>query len=282
MGVPRVIWRDLRGSRAGLGAEGPDRCAQVGLAERCYRPRMVLQEPERRALREAYQRDGFGYCRHFLSEAQCRDIVATAERQRPNMIDVQLHSWFAQNDFVTINGDELEELFPFVVGLRSELCDVASELEGRRLAPLKNKMVGQSLNVTPAGGRQSWHYDRNLVTAVMHLNSVEGGDFEMFPRYRVRLRDNHFGARKLAQRVFDLGMRPPVVRKIVGRKVSIPPRAGALSFMDSRCLHQVAPVRGPGFRAALVIAFDEPGKVFSRDQTKNYYGYRDRPASPYG
>ncbi|HSO38452.1 MAG TPA: hypothetical protein VLT33_38245 [Labilithrix sp.] len=243
---------------------------------------MVLQEPERRALRVAYERDGFGYHRHFLSEAEAREVVATAEQHRASMIRVDLDSWLAQNKFFTINGDELEDILPIVPRLRSELCELASELEGRQLAPLQNKSVGQSLNLTPGGGKHSWHYDRNLVTAVIHLNSVQGGDFEMFPRYRVRLRDNHRGVRKLAQRVFDLGLRPRAIRRVLGHKVAIPPRAGALSIMDSTCLHQVAPVRGTTLRAALVIAFDEPGKVFSRGDTENYYGYRDRPANLYG
>lgn len=233
-------------------------------------------------MRAAYQRDGYAYAKDFISEAECREVVATVEQHRARMINVEIDSWMAKNKFFTINGDELEELVPLVRRLTADLCEVASELEGRQLAPLENTTVGRSLNLTPVGGTLSWHYDRNLVTAVVHLNSVEGGEFEMYPRYRVRLRNNHFGVRKFAQRVFDLGLRPGAVRRVLGRKVAVPPAAGAVGFMDSSCLHQVAPVRGSTSRAAIVLCYDDPGKVFSRDRTQNYYGYRDRPANPYG
>ena len=233
-------------------------------------------------MRDEYRTRGYTFREGVVSSAECKEIVATVEAHREKMIRVDLKSLILENRFFTINGEELEELVPAVGRLRTELCEVASELEGRKLAPLENKTVGQSLNLTPAGGVLSWHYDRNLVTAVVHLNEVSGGEFECYPCYRLRLRNNDAGVRKWVQRVFDVALRPRAVRSVLGNLRRIPPREGGVGLMDSRCLHQVAPVRGDVARAAIVFCYDEPGKVFSRERTRNYYGYRDRPAQPYG
>ncbi|MBX3191379.1 MAG: 2OG-Fe(II) oxygenase [Labilithrix sp.] len=242
----------------------------------------AFERARRDAMRFAYGRDGYAYAEGLLGAEECRSIVEVVERHRATLIDVDIDSWVARSKFFTINGEELEALVPAVRRLNEELCEVASELEGRPLAPLDNKTVGLSLNLTPGDGTLSWHYDRNLVTAVVHLNRVEGGEFEIYPRYRARVRNNHHGVRKVVQRVFDLALRPEPVRRVLGRKVIVRPEPGAVGFMDSRCLHQVAPVRGGTARAAIVFCYDEPGKVFSRDRTRNYYGYRDRRANVYG
>jgi len=233
-------------------------------------------------LRTDYRGRGYSIFHEFVSDAECAEILERVERHRDKMIAVDIDSIIARNKFFTINGEELEALIPQIPRLAADLCEVASELEGRPLALLDNKTVGLSLNLTPQGGTLSWHYDRNLVTAVVHLNAVTGGEFEIYPRYRVRLRNNHYGHRKVAQRLFDAAMRPEPVRRVLGRKTSVKPVVGEAVFMDSTCLHQVAPVTGTTSRGAIVFCFDEPGKVFSQDRTKNYYGYRDQPVKLYG
>lgn len=232
-------------------------------------------------LRRRYRAHGFAVACDFLSTDESTEVLHLAEGAGERMISVSVNTLIAKNRFLTINGDELEALIPSISTWASKLCAVASELEGRPLALLENRTVGLSLNLTPPGGILSWHYDRNLVTAVVHLNAVSGGEFEIYPRYRVRLRNNHFGPRRFVQRVFDAAMRPSPVRRLVGRKKSLPPRAGAALFMDSTCLHQVAPVTGTTHRGAIVFCFDEPGKVFDRHRTRNYYGYRDQPVEIY-
>ncbi len=242
---------------------------------------LLAQEEAVRTMRSDYRADGFVSRSGLLARDVCADILARVEAKRDELIPVEIDSFIAKNKFFTINGDDLEALVPEVRELGRELCAIASGVEGRPLAPLENKTVGISLNVTPPGGVLSWHYDRNLVTAVVHLNEVEGGAFEVYPRYRVRVRDNHRGVRRFVQRVFDAALRPERVRDVLGRRVVVQPTTGGVVLMGSSCLHQVAPVTGRASRGAIVFCFDEPGKVFDRSNTKNYYGYRDRKASVY-
>jgi hypothetical protein len=218
----------------------------------------------------------------LLSSDECADILATLERNRDKFIDVSVDTLIATQKFLTINGSELEEMVPIVPRLTQDLCAFVSSLEGRPMAPLENKNVGLSLNLTPPGGVLSWHYDRNLVTCVVHLNEVNGGEFEVYPRYRVRVRDNHTGVRRTLQRLFDAAMRPEPVRRLLGRKEIIRPRIGQAIVMNSTCLHQVASVSGTTSRGAIIFCFDEVGKVFSKEDTKNYYGYRDQRVDIYG
>jgi hypothetical protein len=238
--------------------------------------------PSRQAARERYRSSGYSFLDRFVPADECRTIVETVEGYRDKMIAVDNSSLIARQKFYTVNGEELEELIPAVPRITEELCQVVSDFEGRTLAPLDNKTVGLSLNLTPKGGVLSWHYDRNLVTAVIHLNEVSGGEFQVYPRYRVRVANNHHGVRRTAQRVFDLALRGSWVRAVLGRKVVVPPAPGSVCLMDSTCLHQVAPVLGTTSRAAIVICYDEPGKVFSQDRTRNYYGYRGQKAKLYG
>ena len=241
----------------------------------------ILDARESAELRARYRETGFAFQPAFVSRDECEEIVAVVEKHREKMINVEIDTLIAKFRFFTVNSEELEELVPAVQRLERELCAVASQLEGRPLVPLDNKRIGLSLNLMPASGKLSWHYDRNLVTAVVYLNEVEGGEFEVYPRYRVRLPNNHRGPRKLVQRVFDAAMRPRAVRNILGRKLTVPPTVGGIAFMDSTCLHQVAPVRGTVSRASIIFCYDEQGKVFSKDRTQNYYGYRDQPVRPY-
>jgi hypothetical protein len=43
----------------------------------------------------------------------------------------------------------------------------------------------------------------------------------------------------------------------------------------------LAPVRGAVSRASIIFCYDVPGKVFRKDKTQNYYGYRGQAAKPY-
>jgi hypothetical protein len=166
-----------------------------------------------------------------------------------------------------------------VTSRNGQLNNVVNKLSGLRLDPLSNKTVGMSLNLTPPGGTLSWHYDRNLVTAVVYLNEVEGGNIELYPRYRVRVPNNHFGVRKFVQRVFDVILRPEPVRRVLGRKISLRPRTGSVCVMDSTCLYQVQQVVGDRSRAAIIFCYDDPNITFAKHQTKDYYGYRDQKTS---
>lgn len=246
-----------------------------------FRGPVVATDVQQRA-RAEYRAGGYSFLEQFVPANECESIVATVEAHRDRMIAVDNHSLIAKQKFYTINGEELEELIPAVPRLTEELCRLVSDFEGRTLAPLDNKTVGLSLNLTPKGGELSWHYDRNLVTAVIHLNEVTGGEFQVYPRYRVRVPNNHHGVRRHLQRAFDLALRGSWVRAVLGHKVVVPPMPGSVCLMDSTCLHQVAPVLGSASRAAIVICYDEPGKMFSFDRTRNYYGYRGHKTKLYG
>lgn len=218
---------------------------------------------------------------HFISASRCEELRQQIDQQldeNPDLfIDVDNQSLLVQQRFLTINGDDLREMLPQLPDLMAKSQEAVDAHFGPKLRPLKNHVIGQSLNVTERSGLLSWHYDRNLATAVIYISGSEGGLLEFYRQYRVRIRNNHVGWLQWVQRGFDAMMRPPFVRALLGKKETLKVEPGTLVLFDSYCLHQVAPVTG-GRRVALVLCFDDPDKVFAESNTADYYGHRGKKA----
>lgn len=159
---------------------------------------------------------------------------------------------------------ELEDL------ARSVLARVRSGGWGD-LVPIANRRVAINVNITEPGGAYRWHYDRNAVTAILYLNGVSGGETEIYPGYRIRLRSPALAGVQgacdaLVQRaIFSLRLRPPAV---------VAPAPGTLVIMrGDRCLHSVRASHGPGDRVAVVMAFDWPGARYAGEPELDRYLY---------
>lgn len=234
-------------------------------------------------LSKAFKNQNYVVIDNFLSPEECKKLLYYLYKceEKELMINVNHSSLIGKQKFKTINGVELEDNIPIINEINVVMNKIINLINKPLLFPLKNKMIGQSVNLTPSGGVFSWHYDRNLVTALIYLNEVEGGELEVYPGYRIRIDNNHFGIRKFIQRVFDFLIRPSLIRYFIGKKKAFHPVVGRAIIINSTCLHQVKPVRGNQERAVIALGYDYLNKDFSEEKTKNYYGYRNKKIQIY-
>ena len=87
-------------------------------------------------------------------------------------------------------GEDIEENVPAAASLYAKVNEVINRISGKEYAPLENKQIGLSINVTRAGGAFSWRHDRHEITAILYLNEVEGGgELEFCPNNRLLLKN---------------------------------------------------------------------------------------------
>ena len=174
--------------------------------------------------------------------------------------------------YFVIDGHQVEQHLPEIWRLYHRVNDVINKTCGRTLAPLENRRVGANVNITPPGGEYRWHYDRNAVTAIVYLNEVPGGETELYPNFRLRLKQRY----SRLQRWLDRLLQAAPVRRIFGRHVMVAPRRGSIVLMaGNRCLHSVRPVEGDTDRINLILAYDEPGTRFAIEKNLDTYLYTE-------
>jgi hypothetical protein len=226
----------------------------------------------------ALREQGYTLIEQFLPDTQCQEILQSIEDYRKDkaLINVDQASLIrGRNRFLTLNGQDIDDNLPAITELYARVNEVVVAVTGETYLPLNNRAIGLSINVTPPGGQFSWHYDRNEITAVLYLNEVEEGQLELYPNYRFLLKDRHQGMKKWLQRALDALLRPGLVRDLLGHKVVVTPRVGSLCIMAaSRCLHRVRPVIGTRDRVSVLLAYDVSGKAFTKENTRDYYGYK--------
>ena len=212
----------------------------------------------------------------FLPAPECRELLHAIDqcKERIDLIKVNQLSVTSIKKFLTLNGEDIEENIPAASELYTRVNEVVNKLSGGDYAPLENKQIGLSINITPAGGTFSWHHDRHEMTAILYLNEVEGGgELEFFPNNRILLKNNRGGIKKWLQLGFDAAVL--AVCLMTRRKVTVTPKPGVLCLMvGTRCTHRVRPVVGDRERVCVIFAYDVPGKDFSREMTTDYYGYK--------
>jgi hypothetical protein len=131
-----------------------------------------------------------------------------------------------------------------------------------------------NVNITPPGGQYRWHYDRNLVTALVYLNGVEGGETDLYPNYRIKW---PWGRPRAMQSLLDRLLLNSGVRAVAGHPTAVTPAQGTfVALRGNTTLHSVRPVRGDEVRINLVVAFDRPGSDSTR-RTLNAYLYESQP-----
>ena len=137
--------------------------------------------------------------------------------------------------------------------------------------------MGANVNITPPGGEYRWHYDRNAVTAIVYLNEVPGGETELYPNFRLRLKQRYSRLQRWLDRLLQVGL----VRRVFGKLVMVAPRRGSLVLMaGNMCLHSVRPVGGDEDRINLILAYDEPGAQFAIEENLDTYLYTEQASAP--
>src|SRR5262249_13428050 len=175
--------------------------------------------------------------------------------------------------YSVINGRQIAESFPELRVLYQRIKSLAEEKSGLELQFMKDELVGININITPPGGEYRWHYDRNALTAILFLNEVEGGETEIYPGYRLKLKNQRHS--KL-QKKLDGWLMKPWMRRWLGRKNSIAPQTGRVLLMrGDHCLHSVCRVGGKEDRINILFSYERPGDQNPQEARLDEYLYTD-------
>ena len=211
----------------------------------------------------------------FLSPSECAELLEDLKAYRANhklpLIERQESGRSLR--YQVLDGDRIFRSFPHVVSLYFDVLALVRQYDPH-LQPLSNQTACLNVNFTPAGGEYRWHYDRNAVTAILFLNSVDGGQTEMYPHFRV-----HLGRWKDTRLQLALDRTLRHLARFV-RPVVVDPAPGRMILMrGDSCLHSVGEVKGSVDRISVIMAFDPPGQVFRPAGGLDSYLY-SRTASP--
>jgi hypothetical protein len=203
---------------------------------------------------------GFAVVDRFIPQETCEDLLraATAYKTVHDLPLVARNLRSRSLRYYVIDGDHVEEALGHV-GLADLLACVdrlVGEMCGSDLRRMEGQ-VGVNVNITPPGGSYRWHYDRNVVTALLYLNSAVGGEIEFLPNYRLAVGRFQHGS---PQRWADALLGTKVAKSLVApRRHSVAPAPGRLLVIrGDRCLHSVKPVRDVPDRVNLVVAYASP------------------------
>jgi 2OG-Fe(II) oxygenase superfamily len=219
----------------------------------------------------AFQANGITVIDSCLSKAECHELLVSIDRFRAAHDLPLIHREERGRSlrYSVMDGDVIRQSFPGLVHLFDNIGEVVRKATGLELAPMNNETANLNINITPPGGEYRWHYDRNAVTAILYLNSVAGGEIEVYPNYRIHL--GRWRATRI-QRLLDRFLRLSAVRLLFGKLTIISACPGLLVIMrGDRTLHSVRRVEGHEERICVVMAFDGP--QMGGAQLKDLDGY---------
>ena len=203
-------------------------------------------------------RDGYALADAIAERGACArlaDAIARYAAEHPLPLIERTCSDRALR-YSVIDGEAIAQSLPEVAAIFEEMRRALAAATGREVVPLADARAAINVNITAPGGEYRWHYDRNPLTAIVYLNSVEGGAIELHPHYRLFL--GRFRHSRL-QRFFDCVLGSRWMRAIAAAPVVVSPAGGRVVVMNgSRCLHSVRRVER-GTRIALVFAYDYAG-----------------------
>jgi hypothetical protein len=217
---------------------------------------------------------GYHIIEDFFTPEQCEHYLRLVHdyRQQHEVPKVYRKEQERSLYYYVIDGEGIKQNLPEVKRLyETDVNQVVNRLSNQKLVPMDNQRVGVNINITPAGGEYRWHYDRNALTCILYLNTVPGGETEIYPKYRILLRSGKFTR---LQQYLDQLLRFKLVRRLFGKKVLVRPKQGTMVVMQGdRCLHSVATVRGEEFRINIIMAYDVPGSTFRSEKNLDKYLY---------
>lgn len=234
---------------------------------------------EKLALRTRFLKQGYLLQENFISPEQSTHFLAMIAQFQQNQELELIHRAVRGRSlhYKVINGHQIESGIPEIDQFYQQLTDFVRSISSDDMVPLKEKLVGININVTPAGGTYRWHYDRNAVTVLLYLNEVSGGEIEFYPFFRIYLRG--VGPAFL-QRWLDWFVQLHMIRQFFGKKVVVKPAQGRMvAIRGNRCLHSVRPVHGEQERVNIVMAFDNYKEQNLSKQGLDQYLYSQSPVS---
>jgi hypothetical protein len=212
----------------------------------------------------------------FLSPRECEDLLsAVADYRRTHELPVIFREEKGRSlNYIVMEGWRFHEALPESEAVVDRIRTRLESICGESLVLIDDARAACNVNITPPGGQYRWHYDRNLVTALVYLNGVEGGETDLYPNYRITW---PWGQPRAMQPLLDRLLLNQGVRALAGHPTAVTPAQGTfVALRGNTTLHSVRPVRGEQVRVNLVVAFDRPGSDSTR-RTLNTYLYESQP-----
>ena len=206
----------------------------------------------------------------FLSDDECESLLsAIADYRRTHELPVIFREEKGRSlKYIVMEGWRFHEALPDSEGIVDRVRRRLESVCGEPLVLIDDARAACNVNITPPGGQYRWHYDRNLVTALVYLNRVEGGETDLYPNYRLTWPWRHPSKMQL---LLDRLLVIQSVRKVAGRPTAVTPARGTfVALRGNTTLHSVRPVRGDEVRINLVVAFDRPGSDSTRHRLNAY------------
>jgi hypothetical protein len=182
--------------------------------------------------------------------------------------------------YKVIDGEIIKNSFTRIWDLyQNKVLQLAREQSGLDLNVLDSEKVGVNINImAPQLSTYRWHYDRNAVTAILYLNTVEGGETVLFPNYRILLKNKRLST---LQQSLDRGIHFPPLRSLFVKKSVVPPKSGKLVMMaGNKCWHSVRALQGNEERINIIFAYDVKSEESGMNENLDAYLYsQDKSAS---
>jgi hypothetical protein len=195
---------------------------------------------------------------HFLSSAECSGFLSAVDsycetHTVPFIVRPHRHRSL---EYQVIDGQHFDSVFTNGADLLSRVHARVQRVCGCELTFIDDNRAACNINITPPGGQYIWHYDRNLVTAVIYLNEVGGGETELYPNRRLLFPGGSLAA---LQPVVDKLILSATARTRIGGPMTVTPTTGSMLILrGNRTPHSVRPVLGTQRRVTVVLAFDQP------------------------
>lgn len=225
-----------------------------------------------------FWKEGVAIEPNFLSdeecEKHCQSVLELDRTKGLPLIERKVRERSLK--YKVVDGRRIAEALPDIDDLTRRVDVVLARICGPGLVPIDDFVAARNINVTPPGGEYRWHYDRNAATALIYLNEVPGGETEMFPNFRLLVRNGRY---QRLQKVLDDIVRSRIARRLFGHQRLVEPSRGTLVIMrGNTTLHSVRAVLGTEDRIAIVLAYDYPGRGHMRRALNSYLYTSARPA----
>lgn len=220
----------------------------------------------------SFWRKGVEVVPEFLTAAECENLLsAITDYRRTHELPVIYREEKGRSlNYMVMEGWRFHEALPEAEAIVERIRRQLESICGESLVLIDDARAACNVNITPPGGEYRWHYDRNLVTALVYLNGVEGGETDMYPNYRIMW--PWVWPRKM-QAFLDRLLFNQGIRALMGHPTAVTPAQGTfVALHGNTTLHSVRPVRGEEYRVNLVVAFDRPGSD-SKRRTLDAYLY---------
>ncbi len=222
---------------------------------------------------DQFEKRGYLTINLFDETEQCKEFLnlISSYREQYELTEIYRPNKERSLKYFVINGEEIETNLPKVWKLYKSINQLINQVGNYNFVPLANKVATVNINIVNPGGEYRWHYDRNRITALLYLNTVQGGEIEIYPNYRIKLNSQRF---TFLQRYLDAILKHKFIRNLLSKKITISPLPGMMILIKGdRCLHSVKAVEENQERINIVMAYDVPEAQFPIEKELDSYLY---------